>query len=64
LRQEVLFPKDRNVLSDNSSYTRIEKNVMMLNHESMADGVRFSENFAHKILETAWQYGVCHCLHE
>jgi hypothetical protein len=26
--------------------------------------VRFSENFAHKILETAWQYGVCHCLHE
>jgi hypothetical protein len=64
LRREVLFPKDRNVSSDNTLYIGIERSMTVLNQESMVDGVRFSENFAHKILETAWLQGIWHCLHE
>jgi hypothetical protein len=31
---------------------------MVLNHESTVDEGRFSENFAHKILESAWPYEI------
>jgi hypothetical protein len=42
LHQEVHFPKDRNVFSDNASYIRIERSMTVLNQESMLDGMRFS----------------------
>jgi hypothetical protein len=53
LCQEVLFPKDRNVSSDNISYIQIERSMTVLNQENIVDEVRFSENSAHKSLETA-----------
>jgi hypothetical protein len=62
LRQEVLFPKDGNFPSDNASYTRIEKSLMVRNPKSKVDGRRrFSENFAHNILENSWLYAVWYC---
>jgi hypothetical protein len=64
LRQEMPFLKDRNIPSDNNSYARIERNMIMLNQENRTDDMQFSDNFAHKILETDWLYGVWHCLHE